>query len=84
MTVRAQIGNYGDGLEYDMADIMATRNFAGNVVYTVSNQIKTDPTAADITYSVVNNSGVMTLFADTGSRYVYFTYSVTEFKYTND
>jgi hypothetical protein len=84
MTVRAQIGNYNTGMEYEMADIMVARNYAGNVSYTVSNRVKTDPTSADVAYTAVNNSGALTLFADTGSRLVYFTYSATEFKYTND
>jgi len=80
MTVKAETGS----TELEMADIMVARNALGNVVYTVSNRIKTDPTAPDVVYTAVNNSGVLQLYAQTGANSMYFTYSVTEFKKIND
>jgi hypothetical protein len=80
MTVKAETGS----TELEMADIMVARNASGNVVYTVSNRIKTDPTAPDVVYTAVNNSGVLQLYAQTGVNSMYFTYSVTEFKIIND
>jgi hypothetical protein len=80
MTIKAESG---DG-ELEMSDIMVARNYTGNVVYTTSNRIKTNPTRSDIVYTAVNNSGALILYADVGSNATYFTYSVTEFKKIND
>ena len=78
MTVKAESAG-----EVEMADIMVAQNSTGNVVYTVSNRIKTNPAAPDVNYTAINNSGLLELYADVGYGH-YFTYSATEFKKIND
>ena len=82
--VRAQTGFGEDPSELELAEITAARNYGGNVSYTISNRVKTDPTAADIAYIAINPSGTMELMADVAARNVYFTYTVTEFNKTNN
>jgi hypothetical protein len=82
MIVRAQrtSGTISEARHIQMMEIMMAKHSDGTTVaHTVSNRVKTDPTATDIGIGVDLSSGVLRVTAECGGDTYHFTYSITTF-----
>jgi hypothetical protein len=85
MSVRAQVGNSSAITNVEIADITcSTDGTLANTSYVISNRVKSNLSAPDMTYDV-NYNGTQELIVqtiNTNSQIAYFTHSVTEFNKT--
>jgi len=82
MVLRAQrtSGTVSEARHLQMMEIMMAKHSDGTAVaHTVSNRVKTDPTAADIGINVTLSAGALVVTAECGGDTYNFTYSITTF-----